>query len=142
MSSSIPSVLRQLVIKRAVDTCEYCQLPQSMTLHKHEPDHIVPIQHGGETTAENLSLSCMRCNRFKGPNVGSFDPQTGQLVAFFNPRKHNWREHFKLAGPYIQPLTAEGRVTAKILRFNDNDRVDEREELIEIGMYDHLKNLS
>ncbi len=35
---------------------------------------------------DNLALACLRCNRHKGPNVGSFDPLTGQLTPFFNPR--------------------------------------------------------
>jgi len=51
-----------------------------MAAHRHEPDHIIPIQHGGEATEDNLALAWMRCNRYKGPNVGSFDPETGALV--------------------------------------------------------------
>ena len=101
----------------------------------HEPDHIVPIQHGGHTDQDNLALSCMRCNRFKGPNVGSFDPETGDLVAFFNPRKQNWTDHFKIEDARIVPLTAEARVTVKMLRFNDEDRLAERKRMIEAGLF-------
>ncbi len=111
-----------------------CLLPEFVCLHKHEPDHIVPIQHGGETELDNLTLSCMRCNRYKGPNVGSFDPETGNLVPFFNPRLQNWADHFKVAGGIIHPQTAEGRVTVKIFRMNDEDRVQERGRLIEAGL--------
>ncbi|MBM3239179.1 HNH endonuclease [Candidatus Poribacteria bacterium] len=135
MSSDLPVGLRQLVEQRANNCCEYCLLPQSVSLHKHEPDHIVPRQHGGKTEASNLALSCMRCNRYKGPNVGSFDPQTGELVPFFNPRTQNWAEHFELRGGIIRPLTAEARVTVEILRLNDEERIAERQSLIEIGLY-------
>lgn len=86
MSGAIPVALRRLVIERAEGKCEYCLMPQSAGAFEHEPDHIVPIQHGGETKADNLALACLRCNRRKGPNVGSFDPETGALVQFYNPR--------------------------------------------------------
>ena len=126
MSSDISNDLRQLVALRAAYSCEYCCLPQLFSLHKHEPDHLLPRQHGGETEEKNLALACFRCNRLKGPNVGSFDPLTGILVPFFNPRTQNWGEHFKLSGAMIDPLTPEARVTLKILRFNDRERLAER----------------
>ncbi len=131
MSSDISTDLRQLVASRAEYSCEYCLMPQLFSLHKHEPDHILPRQHGGETEAENLALACFRCNRYKGPNVGSFDPLTGVLVPFFNPRTQNWKEHFSFNVAMIEPLTAEARVTVKILRMNDNERLDERQKLME-----------
>jgi HNH endonuclease len=131
MSSDISNDLRQLVALRAEYNCEYCRLPQLFSLHKHEPDHILPRQHGGETEAENLALACFRCNRYKGPNVGSFDPLTGVLVPFFNPRTQNWKEHFSFDVAMIAPLTAEARVTVKILRLNDSERLDERQKLME-----------
>jgi hypothetical protein len=106
-----------------------------MVVHPHEPDHIVPVQHGGESTLENLALACMRCNRYKGPNIGSYDPVDGQLVALFNPRVQKWSEHFALEGGRIAPLTAVGRVTVKILNLNEERRVLERETLLESGLY-------
>ncbi len=113
MPSDVSDSLRQMVAKRAKYCCEYCLFPQSIALHKHEIDHIIPTQHGGETIESNLALSCMRCNRYKGPNVGSFDLETGKLMPFFNPRIDNWKDHFILEGAVIQPLTAEARVTIK-----------------------------
>lgn len=134
-SSDIPPELRELVAERAAHRCEYCLLPQAVVLHKHEPDHIVARQHGGQTEPSNLALACMRCNRYKGPNVGSFDPVTGELVAFFNPRTQHWENHFRLEGTEMRPLTPEGRVTVKILRLNDEDRVRERQQLMRAGLY-------
>ncbi len=64
MPSDVLESLRQFVAKRANNYCEYCLLPQSIVLHKHEIDHIIPIQHGGKTSEENLALACMRCNRY------------------------------------------------------------------------------
>ena len=135
MSVDIPAALRRLVTERAGGRCEYCLMPQSASAFAHEPDHIIPVQHGGKTEIENLALACLRCNRHKGPNVGSFDPESGALVPFFNPRLQEWRTHFQLEGATIQSLTPEGRVTAKILQLNDERRLEERERLIRLGLY-------
>lgn len=135
MTSAVSAGLRRSVAERADNRCEYCLMPQSLSLHRHEPDHIVPIQHGGQTEPENLSLACIRCNRYKGPNIGSFDPETGKLVPFFNPRFQKWEEHFRLNGAVICPLTAEGRVTVKIFRLNDEDRLTERQRMTEAGLF-------
>ncbi len=35
----------------------------------------------------------------------------------------------------ILPLTPEGRVTVRILRLNDTDRLGERQRLMEAGLY-------
>lgn len=127
--------LRRLVSTRAGERCEYCLIPQSVVLHKHEPDHIIPRQHGGETNGDNLALACFRCNRHKGPNLGSLDPETGRLVGFFHPRQHRWSEHFELEDGFIHPITPEARVTCAILRLNDEARVVERRKLIAAGLY-------
>ena len=67
--------------------------------------------------------------------MGSFDPETGRLVPFFNPRTQEWAAHFAWEGAIIQPLTPEGRVTVTILRLNDADRVAERQRLLAAGLY-------
>ncbi len=91
----------------------------------HEVHHVISRQHGGETTADNLAYACMICNRFKGPNVSSVDA-AGVIVRLFNPRSQPWADHFRLAGAVIQPLTATGEATAKLLRMNAAERVVER----------------
>jgi len=135
LTAQIPAELRKLIAERAGNRCEYCLLPQRFCLHKHEPDHIVPIQHGGNDDEGNLALACMRCNRFKGPNIGSFDPETGKLVPFFHPRHQKWEDHFTIQNALIMPLTPESRVTVKIFRFNDEERVAERKMMIEVGLF-------
>lgn len=135
MASEVPANLRRLVAERAAYRCEYCLLPQAVSLHQHEPDHIVPLQHGGETHERNLALACLRCNRYKGPNVGSFDPLTHLLVPLFNPRTQLWTSHFAWDGAMILPLTPEARVTVRLLRLNDADRVAERQRLMDAGLY-------
>lgn len=135
MSESISAELRRLAAARADHRCEYGLLPEAFALHRHEPDHIVPLLHDGTTDAENLALACLWCNRYKGPNVGSFDPLTGQLTALFHPRRQVWGQHFRLVAAEIRPLTPEGRVTVRLLRMNDPDRLAQRQRLIETGLF-------
>jgi hypothetical protein len=131
----VPAALRRLVLARAEARCEYCRFPQAFGLLAFEVEHVVAEKHGGATTADNLALACPFCNRFKGTDLGSLDPETGGLVPFYNPRTQRWAEHFRLEGAEIVPLTAEGRVTVHILQFNEQDRVTERQQLIEIGTF-------
>lgn len=85
-SSSIPNLLRQLTSDRAKGQCEYCLIHQKFSIYSHEVDHIIAVKHGGQTIAENLALSCLPCNRYKGSDLGTFDPLTGEIVPLFNPR--------------------------------------------------------
>jgi hypothetical protein len=67
--------------------------------------------------------------------------ETGGLVRFFNPRKDVWTDHFRLEGPEIVSVTEIGEATARILRFNDRDRIVEREALIEARLYPSREGL-
>jgi hypothetical protein len=131
----VPAALRQMVIERAAGRCEYCRYPQEMAFLAFEVEHIVAEKHGGPTTPENLALACPYCNRFKGTDLGSLDPETGQLTPFYHPRTQQWAEHFRLDGAQILPLTPAGRVTVTILRLNHPDRMQERLRLIEADKY-------
>jgi 5-methylcytosine-specific restriction endonuclease McrA len=133
--SYIPLPLRQLVYDRANGRCEYCLYPEHASLLAFEMEHIVSEKHGGVTEAENLALACPYCNRAKGADLASIDPETNQLTAFYNPRTQTWRDHFALHAAEIAPLTAHGRVTVLIFQMNRPERVQEREILIEAGVY-------
>jgi hypothetical protein len=133
--SYISASLRRLVTQRATEQCEYCRFPQTASLFAFEMEHIIAEKHDGMTEAENLALSCPCCNRFKGTDIGSLDPDTKQLTPFFNPRIQKWSDHFRLDGGIIVPLIPEGRVTAKILQFNLPERILEREQLLACGEY-------
>lgn len=61
--------------------------------------------------------------------------EIGEFVRFFYPRTDLWRDHFELNGFEIIPLTVVGTVTARILQFNEVDRLLERQELHELGRY-------
>jgi hypothetical protein len=127
--------LRRLVENRADGRCEYCLLRQEDSYFPHHIDHIISRKHGGRSVFTNLAYTCVRCNVAKGTDVGSINPQDGALIAFFNPRRQRWASHFMLRGAVIEPLTAEGAATARVLQFNLDKRVAERRILIAFGRY-------
>jgi len=135
MSTYIPSALRKLVNERANRCCEYCFFPEVATLASHEVDHIIAEKHGGLTEADNLALSCILCNKHKGSDLASIDPDTGKLAPLYHPRQDRWSEHFRLDGAEFIPLTPKGRVTVRLLQLNRSDRVEERKQLIQAGMF-------
>jgi hypothetical protein len=137
-ATRIHAAVRRAVVARAGGRCEYCGVPEDAMLAPHEPDHVIGEQHGGATEMNNLAFACFRCNRFKGPNIATHDPQTGMLTPLFNPRAERWGDHFHLNGAVIEPLTPIGRGTVMLLRFNDEQRVALRAELLRQAATRHL----
>ena len=131
----IPAELRRLVVVRADRLCEYCLIHEDDTFFGCEIDHIVSEKHGGLTVPGNLAYACLACNRNKGTDLGSIWEPSGSLVRFFNPRLDVWSDHFSLDGAIIRPITPIGSVTDRIFRFNDIERVLEREALLALGRY-------
>jgi hypothetical protein len=126
MADAISQQLRREIQTRAGGRCEYCLMPESLLLAGCEVDHIISRKHGGVTELFNLALSCARCNRAKGTDIGSIFPGTGELVRLFDPRSNRWDEHFVLDAGRIIGLSPTGQVTVTLLRFNDDARVAER----------------
>jgi hypothetical protein len=135
MSSYVSAELRRPVWARAASLCEYCLIHEEDTVYGCEVDHVISEKHHGPTTLDNLALACWFCNNSKGSDLGSLDPATGRLIRFFNPRTDRWSNHFRLDGVEIQPITVVGRVTERILAFNDFDRIEERGLLHLDGRY-------
>jgi hypothetical protein len=135
MSRTYISVeLRQFVYERAQNCCEYCLIPEFAGLFKHQIDHVIAEKHGGMTSAENLALACVICNKYKGSDIASIDTETDDVIRLYHPRRDSWREHFVLSKAQILPLRAIGRVTATLLQFNRAERLAERELLIKAGV--------
>lgn len=135
MSRHVSEELRRFVADRADHICEYCLIHQDDAFFGCEVDHVVSLKHSGPTEADNLAYACSFCNRHKGSDVASLSPETGALVRFFNPRTDRWAEHFRFNGDWIEPITSIGEATARILRFNDSERILERQKLAEIKRY-------
>ena len=133
MADAISQQLRREIRARANGRCEYCRILEKLLLAGCEVDHIVSRKHGGITELSNLALSCARCNRAKGTDIGSIHPGATAFVRLFNPRLDRWDEHFVMDGPRIVGVTPVGQVTVKLLRFNDNERLLERLLLQQAG---------
>jgi 5-methylcytosine-specific restriction endonuclease McrA len=83
----IPASLRELVIKRADNRCEYCGISQLGQVATFHVDHIIPVVAGGAATPENLALACVSCSLRKGARQEIQDLETGETVLVFNPRQ-------------------------------------------------------
>src|SRR5215510_815194 len=103
------AALQHLVWQRAQQRCEYCHFPADISLLPFQIDHIIAEKHGGPTTAENLALSCERCNSHKSPNIAGY--LDGKHVPLFNPRKDRWADRFAWDGPALVGKTPVGKVT-------------------------------
>lgn len=126
--------LRSLVRRRAAEVCEYCRLPQTASRFvRFHVEHIIARQHDGPTASGNLALACGFCNFHKGPNIASLDPDSGELVPLFHPRRDRWTDHFTWEGTTVVGRTAIGRATVQLLAMNDWQRVEVRENLQAMG---------
>ena len=116
--AAIPTSLRQLVIQRAGNCCEYCGLSQAGQAATFHIDHIIPVVAGGATTADNLALACVSCSLRKAARQMVKDPETGETVAIFHPRHQSWTDHFQWDGVRVVGVSATGRATIHALVMN------------------------
>jgi hypothetical protein len=107
--------------------------PQSASRFRYVLDHIIAKQHGGKTELDNLALCCGQCNRYKGPNLASIDPQTKRVTRLFHPRRERWNRHFRYDGAVLIGLTSIARATIAALRINLPLRIAVRQALLETG---------
>jgi hypothetical protein len=135
MSEHISAEIRRLVRKRANSVCEYCLISEENSYFRHQLEHIISLKHGGSSQSDNLALACVFCNRNKGSDIASVVPGSTELTRFFNPRIDVWSNHFRLEDSQILPLTNIGEATIRILQFNSDDRVLEREILFRGGSF-------
>ena len=133
---SVSAALRRRVQGRASGNCEYCLLSESDAYFSHEPDHIIACKHGGVTEFKNLCWSCFDCNRFKGSDIASRDPDDDHLVRLFNPRTDSWKDHFRLRDTaIITGVTPSARATERLLQFNIDSRVEVRKTLVRLNRF-------
>ena len=135
MSEYISVALRDAIRERAGFNCEYCLLPETESFFRFEPDHIIALKHEGQTELSNLASSCLECNRLKGTDIASVDPETGRIVRLFHPRQDRWPDHFEFRDGLIVPKTDIGRVTEHLLQLNRPKLVSIRRQLLVKGRH-------
>ncbi|MGB9181824.1 MAG: HNH endonuclease signature motif containing protein [Pyrinomonadaceae bacterium] len=125
-----------LVSARARHACEYCHAPEIVFNLPFEVEHIMPQSRGGETTENNLALSCRSCNLYKSDYVSAVDELTQQEAELFNPRLDEWHKHFSIIEETgeIKGLSASGRVTISRLRINSKAQVEARMQWLRLGL--------
>ena len=64
LKQRIPRNLRQRVIERDGLWCVYCD--EDLSDAEIHMDHVIPESQGGETTYNNLQVTCRKCNLAKG----------------------------------------------------------------------------
>jgi hypothetical protein len=131
----IPAEVRRVVNQRALERCEYCGLSQARQEATYHLDHIVPVTAGGQTTAENLALACVSCSLRKAARQTVIDPQTGEEVPIYHPRRERWSVHFRWEGVRVIGQTATRRATVAALDMNRPLMLAIRQEEANLGRH-------
>ena len=131
----VPLATRREVERRANGRCEYGGFPSAFAEARFHVGHGISEQHGGKSHAETLAFACFPCNVYKGPNLSSVDPISGDVVRLFNPRRDRWLDHFEWNGAWVKGRTPMGRATLVLLRMNDLYAVAARQSLMEDGVF-------
>ncbi len=133
----IPKALRDLITTQGQRRCGYCLTQEAVVGTPMEIDHLIPESLGGRTEEDNLWLACSLCNDHKGERVAALDPQSGEVVRLFDPRRQHWADHFVWIdnGTVIHGLTATGRATILALNLNRPALVRARRAWVSIGWH-------
>lgn len=135
MSRHIPKTLRREVARRADFKCEYCLLHETHSFLPFQIDHIVSQKHGGGNEFNNLAYACPHCNQHKGTDLTTFLDAYDDIEVIYNPRKHNWSDHFSVVDGEIVSLTRVGTATIKLLSINEPERLIIRKLLMQKSLY-------
>lgn len=135
--SYIPQEVRDAVVSRADNRCEYCQTAQVISGSQMNIEHIIPQVQGGNSKLENLCLSCSWCNSYKWAHTRGWDDQAEQTVPLFNPRTQEWHKHFHWSENGLQIIgkTTVGRATVNRLKMNNEYIVPARQNWVEAGWH-------
>ena len=135
--NTLSESLREAVIRRATNRCEYCQLPADLQVGGFEVDHVMPRSIGGQTALPNLALAYPHCNARKWAHTEGQDPESGQRVTLFHPRTQAWSDHcaWSEQRPFeITGIALQGRATLARLQMNHPDLVSIRRLLSALGI--------
>ena len=88
---------------------------------------------GGPATVDNLCLACPGCNLHKSDRIAATDPDTGEAVRLFHPRRDRWADHFTWHASELTGRTPSGRATAAVLDLNARRlRIRQAERLLDL----------
>lgn len=132
---SISDSLRESVILRAFNCCEYCKSKDKYSPIFFTLDHTLPESLNGASDFANLAYACFLCNRLKSNKINIFDRTSDKWIALFNPRKDKWSEHFIWNDDttLIIGITIIGNITVKQLKLNREKLIEYRQSIIPFG---------
>lgn len=118
MSTYLSDELRSQIEQADRRRCRYCLTTEANSGIPLTFDHVTPVSKGGLTSFENVCLACRPCNEFKSDGMKVIDPVTGETVPLFNPRIHEWHDHFAWSADAtrVEGMSAIGRATTIALR--------------------------
>ena len=133
----IPQTLRQKVAEDAMHRCGYCLTIQEFTAMPMQIEHIIPISSGGNSSEDNLWLSCPVCNGHKATKTSAIDPVSNREVPLFHPRRQTWEDHFEWSedGIEIVGRTDIGRATVQALQVNNPNFLRARKRWVLAGWH-------
>jgi len=76
---------RTNVFERDKETCQYCG--RAFKREELNLDHVIPRDHGGKTTWENIVCSCIKCNSRKANRL----PHQANMRLIHKPVRPKWR---------------------------------------------------
>jgi hypothetical protein len=117
--------------------CQYCHASEQWQYVSFTVDHVIPIAKNGANSIDYLALACFHCNRQKSDKIQALDNQSLSEVPLFNPRTDSWQEHFIWSTDTLSiiGLTATGRATVAVLKFNRARIINIRAADREIGRH-------
>lgn len=126
---------KKAVSERANGCCEYCRSQARFAIQPFSIEHIIPRSQGGNTSLDNLALSCQGCNNHKYNKTEGRDILSNNIVSLYHPRQQRWSEHFAWNDNFtvVIGLTPTGRATVEILQLNREGVVNLRRVLYDIG---------
>jgi hypothetical protein len=126
-SHKVTAKQRQTVSTRAEQCCEYCYSQVEFSPQSFSVEHIIPRNKQGQTTLENLALSCQGCNNFKHTKTEGIDPITERVVSLYHP--------------LVIGLTPTGRATTRELKLNRAGVINLRRVLFAMSQHPPLNSL-
>ncbi len=136
--------LRERVAAQARYRCGYCLTSEVIVGTPMEIEHLIPESLGGLTEEANLWLACSLCNDHKSNRIAVADPDSGEVVRLFDPRRQIWTEHFAWSteGDKIVGRTATGRATVAALHLNRPSLVEARRLWVLVGWHPPVDDAS
>ncbi|MEM7536573.1 MAG: HNH endonuclease [Chloroflexota bacterium] len=133
----IPVEIRRAVREHAHECCEYCLCRADHTTELFVIEHVLPLSKGGTDEMDNLAFSCSGCNGYKYNKTEALDPVNNTVVSLYNPRIHQWHDHFEWSSDsrLVVARTSIGRATIKELRLNRVQLANLRYALSVIGRH-------